>query len=197
MQRSGPGQFGVKAGSGFSTFDGNTDAIVTDISGTNTTYDFELGSGAATFHVRPNGDDTLCNGQANADLAGNTAPDCAFKTIKQATDTAVAGDTINVHAGSYAEQVNITKNLTLTGDGAGATTIQVPAAPVSNIPSPAGAGNGYALVSLNNATVTMSGFTLSGPWTLPGSCLPDFNGITVYGGSTLKFERGDRLQSDQ
>jgi parallel beta-helix repeat protein len=187
MQRSGPGQFGVKAGSGFSAFDGNMDNIVIGTSGTNTTYDFELGAGPAAFHVRPNGDDTLCNGQTNADLAANTAPDCAFKTIKHATDTAVAGDTINVHAGTYSEQVNVTKDLTLTGDGAGTTTIQVPAAPTSNIPAPAGL-TGYSLVSLaNNATATMSGVTLNGPWPFAGNCAADFNGIAVYGGSTLNL----------
>jgi parallel beta-helix repeat protein len=178
MQRSGPGQFGVKAGSGFSTFDGNTDAIVTDISGTNTTYDFELGSGAATFHVSPHGDDTLCNGQTNADANASTEPDCSFKTIKHATDTAVAGDTINVHAGTYSEQVNVSKNLTLTGDGAGSTTIQAPSTLTAD------ADGKMNLVEFRGGiSDTMSGFTVSGPG--PSGCNSISTGIAALGGASL------------
>jgi hypothetical protein len=189
MTALAPGQFGFKAGSHWNgPVTVNVANLVVGINNSNTTFNFAPGTAAATVHVSPNGDDAFCNGQTNAGFTANTAPDCSFKTIQHAVDTAVAGDTINVHAGTFPEQVSVTKDLTLTGDGAGTTTIQVPAAPTSNIPSPAGTGNGYALVSLaNNATVTMSGFTLNGPWPFPGNCLPDFNGIAVYGGSTLNL----------
>ena len=171
-----PGQFGFKAGSGWQTgATVNVANLVVGINNSNTTFNFTPGAAAASFHVLPGGDDTLCNGQTNAASAPNTAPDCAFKTIQHAVDTAVAGDTINAHSGPYNEQVNITKDLTLTGDGAGTTTIQVPAAPVSNVPSPNGAGTGYALVGVSNgATLTMSGLTLNGPWPFSSNCNPQF-----------------------
>ncbi|MGI8856173.1 MAG: beta strand repeat-containing protein [Thermomicrobiales bacterium] len=182
-----PGQFGFKAGSGWQNgATVNVANLVVGISNTNTTFNFAPGAAAATFHVRPLGDDMRCNGQTNADVAANTAPDCAFKTVQHTVDTALAGDTILVHGGPYAEQVNITKDLTLTGDGAGATTIQVPAAPTSNVPSPNGAGTGYALLGVSNsATLTMSGLTLNGPWPFSGSCGPQFYGIFAYGNGTV------------
>ena len=132
------------------------------------------------------GEDSVCNGSANAAVAERRYPNCAFKTINGALAQAVAGDTIAVHQGTYTEQVSITKDLTLTGDGAGTTTIQVPAAPVSNVPSPNGAETGYALVGVSNsATLTMSGLTLNGPWPFSSNCSPQFYGIFAYGNGTI------------
>jgi hypothetical protein len=44
--RSGAGNFGVKAGSGYSSFDGNADNIKVGVSGADTTFDFELHTAA-------------------------------------------------------------------------------------------------------------------------------------------------------
>ncbi|MDZ7848257.1 MAG: hypothetical protein U5L96_16705 [Owenweeksia sp.] len=50
-------------------------------------------------------------------------PDTAM-TIQAAVDAAVNGNTVNVNAGEFVEQVEITKDLTLIGQGQGATTIK-------------------------------------------------------------------------
>src|SRR5881628_1493668 len=54
-------------------------------------------------------------------LAAHIAGDpTVYATIQAAVDAALAGSTINVDAGSYAEQVSIFKPLTLNGARAGA-----------------------------------------------------------------------------
>jgi hypothetical protein len=176
-----PGQFGFKAGSSWSGgATVNVAHLIVGVSGTDTTFDFAPGSGAATFFVRPNGDDARCNGQTNADLATNTAPDCAFKTIQHAVDVALAGDTINVGAGTFTEQVSVAKSLTLTGVGAGSTTIAAPGTLTTD------ADGKKNIVEFRGAiTNTMSGFTVSGPG--PGGCGSIDTGIAVLGGGTLNL----------
>lgn len=55
---------------------------------------------AATYHVRNDGNDTSCNG--SADATSGSAPSCSFLTLNKAANTAQAGDTVIVHAGTYA-----------------------------------------------------------------------------------------------
>ena len=50
----------------------------------------------------------------------------AYLTIQSAVDAAVDGDTVRVPAGSYKEQVTITKNITLQGAGMDQTIIEAP-----------------------------------------------------------------------
>ncbi len=49
-----------------------------------------------------------------------------YPTIQQAVDASVNGDTVEVAAGLYIEQVYITKNITLAGAGAALTTVRCP-----------------------------------------------------------------------
>ncbi|MDD4923415.1 MAG: right-handed parallel beta-helix repeat-containing protein [Dehalococcoidales bacterium] len=51
-----------------------------------------------------------------------------FATIQSAINAASPGDTINVAAGTYTEQVLIQRSVQLVGDGAGSAVIQLPAA---------------------------------------------------------------------
>jgi hypothetical protein len=72
---------------------------------------------AATFFVRTDGSDSMCNGTVNAAVA--STPNCAFATIQTAIDTGAAGDTVSVAAGIYGAAVNVNKLLELRGAQAG------------------------------------------------------------------------------
>ena len=86
-----------------------------------------------------------------------------FPTIQAAITAAIPGDTIQVAAGTYTEQLIISKNLTLTGAGSATTIIQAP--PIMTA-DPTFAGPSIVVVN-SGATVTISGFTSSGT----GDCL--------------------------
>ena len=80
-------------------------------------------------------------------------------SIQTAVNAALAGGTVTVGAGTYAEALNITKNLTLTGAASGTTFINAPATVptfVRNLESP------RILVAVASATVTIDGFTIDG-----------------------------------
>jgi parallel beta-helix repeat protein len=73
---------------------------------------------------------------------------------------AQSGDTIDVAAGTYTEQVTITNNLHLIGAGAGATTIQAPGV-LTNDPD----GAKTLVLFTGPITAEFSGFTVQGPVT--------------------------------
>jgi hypothetical protein len=81
-------------------------------------------------------------------------------SIQTAVNAALAGGTVNVDHGTYVEELDITKNLTLTGtDGSGTTFINAPvtvSTHTRNLESP------RILVAVESATVTISGFTIDG-----------------------------------
>ena len=87
----------------------------------------------------------------------------SYPTIQAAVDAASSGDRIRVLAGTYVEQVSITKDLAITGSGAGSTIIGAPA-----ILAP-GLDDGNSIVEIGNgASVAMSRLTVSGPGS--GTC---------------------------
>jgi hypothetical protein len=76
----------------------------------------------------------------------------AFGTIQAGVNTVAAGGSVNIAAGTYTEQVAITKNLTLTGAGAAGTTIQAPSSLTSGDE-----------ISITSGDVdALSGFTVKG-----------------------------------
>jgi predicted outer membrane repeat protein len=87
--------------------------------------------------------------------AGSDSGDCSMstspcKTIGHAVSQAQSGDTISIGAGTYAEHLDIEKNLTLAGAGAHATVID-------------GSSSGTVVtIGLTNtvAVVTLSGMTI-------------------------------------
>jgi hypothetical protein len=71
---------------------------------------------AASVYVRPGGDDTECNGTADADFSAGVAPACAVATISRALQLADTGGVVNVAAGQYLlGSVDITRPVTLNG----------------------------------------------------------------------------------
>ena len=106
---------------------------------------------AATRFVAPGGTDT-----ANTCLV--MASPCA--TIQHANDSALAGDTISVAAGTYLENVILTVSVTVMGAGAG-TTIVEPALSNPNcnaggagsLCSGGGAASNIFLVQANDVTI--------------------------------------------
>ncbi len=127
---------------------------------------------AATLNVSPSGTDS-----------GTCGTGTPCKTIGQAVTNAASGDTVNVAAGTYIEQVSIAKSLTLTGAGAANTIIKAPAATGLT-------ANGLGLevlLDVSFGTVNASGFAVSGPVFTPSSCGDNFYGIYDRGGATLNL----------
>ncbi len=85
---------------------------------------FQSAAAATPIFVRPDGDDLACNGTVDADASA--APACAVKTIQKGISLADAGGVVNVAAGTYNEEVNINKQLTLQGAGIDQTIIAGP-----------------------------------------------------------------------
>ena len=90
-----------------------------------------------------------------------------YTRIQDAVDAAVNGDTIEIAAGTYREQVTVTgKDITLHGAGTGQTIIESPdaASLVANaIDTNSGRPNKFAVITVtDNADVTIEGLTVDG-----------------------------------
>ena len=130
---------------------------------------------AATLQVAPTG----------ADSGNCQAAACA--TIGYAlSQAATSGDTVNIAAGTYVEQLTVDKNITLQGAGADSTIIK---APSSLVPLPAPNDNRNAIVFVTGgATITMNSLQVAGPGQA-GAYAAIYFGVFV-GDATLNFSNG-------
>jgi parallel beta-helix repeat protein len=102
-------------------------------------------------------------------------PTATFTKIQDAVNAASSGATIRVCAGTYREQVTITKPLTINGDNG---SIVMPSPVVTNSTSLA-SGNPIAAVILvmNSTDVDLSGLTVDGANNGINGCAPNLVGV--------------------
>ena len=139
----------------------------TNVSGTFATVNYPpLGPGL-TWNIAYSA--TAVTLSVSATAVQNTNTGLYYCNIQSAIDApqTLAGHTITVAAGTYNEDINISKSLTITGAGAGSTTI------VGQIGGP---GNAVQITASN---INLSGFTI----TRAGNNTTDWNnpGLSVAG----------------
>ncbi len=120
---------------------------------------------------------------AKAALATCSVPSGSYPTIQSAVND-VTCSTINVGPGTYNEQVTVARsNVTITGAGAGSTTIQ-PSIVTANTSSLFSGSPIAAIVLVDGATgVTVEDLTVDGSTAVPSGCAPTYVGIFYRAGS--------------
>jgi len=171
------------------------DAVPNDDNANDWTYHSILNNYAATsgpsgfYYVNDNSTFSDIYTTAIGSDENNGSPAAPFATITKAVASASAGNTIYVDAGTYVEDVNVTKQLTILGAGQGVSTV-----------SGAIGGDG-ATFRISESNITIDGFTI----TREGNNTNDWNnsglnsagiaiqGLTVTGtiirGNTLRGNR--------
>lgn len=137
----------LKAGSSWTGFEGNADALTIGVNGTNTTFDFEPETACTTT--------CYVNGTTGNDAFGGDSPASAKKTIQAAVNAVAVGGEVIIAAGTYNEQVSVNKNgLTITGAGPTDTLLVSPVACTGNTV-------GIKLLGSHTGT-TLTGLSVSG-----------------------------------
>jgi hypothetical protein len=126
--------------------------------------------------------------------AGGGGSSCShpgFTTIQAAINAAPSGSTVAVCAGTYAEQVQITKSVSVRA--VGKVTVTLPGTPANSstacdtaISAHTGLVDQDAIAICGPVSVSLTGLTLNAAWHT-GSCAGGLYGVLVAGGGTLTF----------
>ncbi len=120
-----------------------------------------------------------------------------YNTVQAAVNAATTGETINLCAGTYAEQVQITKSVSIVGTGS--PIITLPATPADSTTAcdaafdatvPASEANEDGVAVCGAVNVTLQGVTVNASFAQPtANCatVTGYYGILVGGGATLNF----------
>jgi hypothetical protein len=125
---------------------------------------------------------------SSATVTGGNGTSCAapgFNTVQAAVTAAPAGAAVKVCGGTYIEQVEITKSLTLTGTN-GTVTLALPASPKDSTACASTATSQYGVDVCGHISVTLSHLVIHSAWP-SGTCNDDINAVFVSGGATLDF----------
>jgi nitrous oxidase accessory protein NosD len=126
--------------------------------------------------------------------AGRSCTQPGFSTVQSAIAGVASGGTVEICAGTYTEQLQITKSVSLKGAGESSTTIALPSADPANSTTACddavntAYGSGGTVqdeISICDAGgVSMSNLTVQPRWA-SGACNDNLYGIFVAGGSDL------------
>lgn len=115
-----------------------------------------------------------------------SAPACAsdcgtarapYNKIQDGIARVIPGGTVHVAAGTYAEQLDITKDISIIGAGAGQSIVQAP----STLPASSEVTSAIVLVHGAGVDAEITGFTITGPG--PSGCGSIRAGLYVYDGA--------------
>jgi hypothetical protein len=126
----------------------------------------------------------LGGGGLVVDDDGMECPGAPFTTIQAAVTSAISGDTIQVCAGTYKENVTINKSLTLNGANAGVAGNAVRGAESIILTN----GNQLNVVTVTAANVMVDGFTVDGDDPLA-------TGVTLFSGDDTNVQHGIRVSA--
>ena len=135
-------------------------------------------------------------GEADAQKKTELVVPRDYPTIQEAVDAAEPGSTIRVLKGAYVEEVVINDDLTIKGEGAGATIIKAPTTLTKDFAThlPDGFRLSAVMRITDGAHVNLSGITVAGP--IP--CKMEVSGIQVLKNATLNLSdsRVTRLRAE-
>ena len=126
-----------------------------------------------------------------ASAPGTSCTHPGYSTIQSAVDAAAPGAAIHVCAGTYVEQLNISKSVSLTAKGS--VTVKLPATPQNSTTAcDTEIGAPYQpnqdAVSICGANVSITGITVSAYWPA-GTCYDSLYGIFVGAGGNLTAKK--------